>query len=194
LPSDPQESTTDIVEHGKVGTYRPFSAIVEKEGGDVPAYWAAVENVKSCLQLHQSGKQFKGRAYVQFNTMTKRTDFMHFKETVAEKLLEQKTLKTKESEGGSPKRRLRCKQSVEVANGAEPKGDGDEGGEDAAEAEVAGGTEAAGTGDGDGDGDVAAGVAPAMKRKDKRTTPVKAKPLDKKSKQKIDAHAKKTQP
>ena len=48
-----EKRDSEWVETNKVGTYRPFSGIVQKEGNDAPAYIAAVENVKSCIELCQ---------------------------------------------------------------------------------------------------------------------------------------------
>ena len=69
------ENTTSVR-----GRYKPFGKIVVDEGGDPEAYVAAENIAKSCITLHKAGKRIGTKAFLKYNGMSKRVEFMHLED------------------------------------------------------------------------------------------------------------------
>ena len=55
----------------------PVSCIVREEGGDEAAVKAAANYVTQAIRCHKEGKTLNGRPYVQWNSWTKRYEFLY---------------------------------------------------------------------------------------------------------------------
>ena len=113
------EKETDFVEDSKTGKYMAFGQIVAAEGGDHCAYVAAVQNVKSCMELYHAGKLWKGRHFVKFNTITKRAEFLHFEEQIKEGFLRENSI-VKTASGSQAPQAPQPTPAAAITDGTEP--------------------------------------------------------------------------
>jgi hypothetical protein len=67
------------------GKYKPFSIIVRDEGADAEALTAAINIVKSCINLTFTNHKLKGEhPWFRLNAMSKRLEWMHLDTTYSD--------------------------------------------------------------------------------------------------------------
>ena len=74
------------------GIYLPMTRIWKEEGKDEAAKVATLNYVNSCVAMQRVGKTVNGRPLIEYNTMTKRNEFLYLKKTCRDGIVDQRVL------------------------------------------------------------------------------------------------------